>query len=228
LMVITLSGLKGGWLFLSWQSCFLMVLMWEANLSPWNVLKEIKLFLWFMVFVFLARLFSEPGPPLFVHGIIRISEGGPSAAAMVCWRLLLVVVMGLLLVRSTKPSEMRAAILWFLSPIPFVDERKAGTMIGLLVRFTPVILNQAKKTMDAQKARGIENRKNPVYRMVCFAIPMLRNIFISADALALAMESRNYNENRTGPVLHASGMDWFSLIFIMGISAIVFYAEQLL
>lgn len=227
LMVMTLSGLKGEWLFLAWQSFFLMGLMMEAGLSLFKVMKEIKLFLLFMIFVFAARLFSEPGPTLFSFWVIQISEGGLSAGAMVCWRLFLVVIMGLLLVRSTKPSEMRGAIIWFLAPVPFVDEKKAGTMISLLVRFTPVILNQAEKTLDAQKARGIENRKNPIYRMVCFVIPMLKRVFFSADDLALAMESRCYNENRTGPVLQSSMADWLSLVCVVGVSAIVFYAEYL-
>jgi energy-coupling factor transporter transmembrane protein EcfT len=58
-----------------------------------------------------------------------------------------------------------------LKPIPVVDEKMAATMLGLVVRFLPVILFQAGEIADAQRARGIERRKNPLIRLMKFTIP---------------------------------------------------------
>jgi energy-coupling factor transporter transmembrane protein EcfT len=65
------------------------------------------------------------------------------SALIVCWRLLLVVSMGVLLMATTRTADIRAALVWYLKPIPVVDEKMAATMVGLVVRFLPVILFQA-------------------------------------------------------------------------------------
>jgi biotin transport system permease protein len=79
-------------------------------------------------------------------------------------------------------------------------------MIGLIMRFVPVILDQAKETSKAQRVRGVENRKNPVYRLIKLAIPLIRRTFESADKLAVAMEARCYSENRTDQGFHQTKM----------------------
>ena len=130
-------------------------------------------------------------------------------ALIVCWRLLLVVFMGVLLMATTRTADIRAALVWYLKPIPFVNEKMAATMVGLVVRFLPVILFQAGEIADAQRARGIERRKNPLIRLMRFTIPLFRRVFLSADELVAAMQARCYNEHRTLPDLSFSGaMAW--------------------
>jgi len=82
------------------------------------------------------------------------------------------------------------------------------------MRFIPVILNQAKETAEAQRARGVENRKNPVYRLTKLGIPLIRRTFENADRLIVAMESRCYSENRTDPELMSTPRDWVALLII--------------
>ena len=84
-------------------------------------------------------------------------------------------------------------------------------MLSLLVRFVPMILDQARETMDAQRARCIECRKNPVFRLTALAVALLRRIFEDADRLIVAMEARCYNEERTGPAYRATRLDWAAL-----------------
>ena len=74
-------------------------------------------------------------------------------------------------------------------------------MLGLVVRFLPVILFQAGEIADAQRARGIERRKNPLIRLMRFTIPLFRRVFLSADELTAAMQARCYSEHRTLPDL---------------------------
>jgi energy-coupling factor transporter transmembrane protein EcfT len=116
-----------------------------------------------------------------------------------------------LFVSTTRPSEIKAAVEWFLNPIPFVSGKRLATMLSLVMRFIPVILNQARETAAAQKARCVENRKNPVYRLIRLGSPLIRRTFERADKLAVAMEARCYTENRTDPELSATRTDWISL-----------------
>ncbi|OQX05444.1 MAG: hypothetical protein BWK80_52175 [Desulfobacteraceae bacterium IS3] len=157
-----------------------------------------------LAFVFIARALSTPGKILTeirIFVTLTVTEQGVYDGTLVCWRLLLIVVLGLLFTSTTRTSEVKAAVEWLFSPFPFIPGKRLGTMIGLLMRFIPMILNQVKETADAQRARGVENRKNPLYRLVKFVIPLMRRTFEDADKLILAMEARCYSENRTGPEL---------------------------
>jgi energy-coupling factor transporter transmembrane protein EcfT len=88
-----------------------------------------------------------------------------------------------------------------------VPEKRVATMLGLLVRFLPEVLRQASRTRQAQSARCIEMRKNPVRRLSLFAFALLRAVFIRAELLALAMETRCYSDSRTVPKLTAGPVD---------------------
>ena len=88
-------------------------------------------------------------------------------------------------------------------------------MISLLVRFMPLILNQVRDTADAQRSRGIENRKNPVYRMSKLSISVIRRIFENADNLAAAMEARCYSGKSTGYAFCAGRRDWLTLALVL-------------
>jgi energy-coupling factor transporter transmembrane protein EcfT len=130
-----------------------------------RLIAEMRYFLVFLFFVFGVRsvTFADGWMPS-----ISLDQAG--ASLVVCWRLLLVVSMGVLLMATTRTADIRAALVWFLKPVPFVDERMAATMVGLVVRFLPVILLQAAEISDAQRARGIERRRNPVVRLMRFTI----------------------------------------------------------
>jgi energy-coupling factor transporter transmembrane protein EcfT len=87
-------------------------------------------------------------------------------------------------------------------------------MMGLILRFVPVILDQARETAEAQKARAVENRKNPVYRLTKFGFPLIRRTFERADDLVVAMEARAFSEYRTDPELNADQRDWVCLLAV--------------
>jgi len=93
-------------------------------------------------------------------------------------------------------------------------------MIGLIIRFLPMILDQARATAEAQRSRGMENRKNPVFRLIKFAVPLLRRTFENADRLAVAMDARCFNEERTEPELISRPADWAALSVVLCICGV--------
>ena len=130
------------------------------------------------------------------------------------WRLAFIVVLGFTLISTTRPSEIKAAVQWFLKPVPFIPEQKVAIMMGLVLRFVPVIFDQAAETGEAQKARCVQNRKNPVYRLIKLGFPLMRRTFERADDLVAAMEARGFSENRTDPELTAHPRDWIALLVV--------------
>lgn len=223
MMGLGVMSLWGNLAFLSALTVLLLVLFYIAGIRMGRLIHETRYFLFFLLFVFGARALTfDSGwiPAVSTHAVVE--------ATIVCWRLLLVVCMGVLLMATTRTAHIRAALVWYLKPVPLVNERMAATMVGLVVRFIPVILGQASEISDAQRARCVENNKNPIRRLVRYTIPLLRRVFTSADELAAAMQARCYNDNRTLPDLCLSRRDGMALLAGFCISSIAFLPAVLI
>ena len=176
--------------------------------------REARWILLLLGFVFAARALSADGAPLVSLGPAAVTREGLREGALVSLRLALVFLLGAAFVATTPFTEIRAGVERILRPLPGVPAARIATMLALLVRFVPVVLEQAARTGEAQRARAVENRKNPLARTVRFAIPLMRRVFETADRLVLAMEARCYSEHRTGPELRAGARDW--AVFLAG------------
>jgi energy-coupling factor transporter transmembrane protein EcfT len=182
-----------------------------------RIVREIRFFLVLMGFVFVTRALTVPGTPLIHANFFIMSREGLYDGVLIVWRLLIIVFVAVAFMATTRPSEINAAVAWYLIPFPFIPRKRIAMMMSLLMRFIPVIFEQARETSDAQRARGVENRKNPVYRIITFSIPMIRRVFETADELVIAMEARCYSENRTQPEFTARLRDWIVLVVSMSL-----------
>jgi energy-coupling factor transporter transmembrane protein EcfT len=225
LILISLTVLKAPMAFLGLITIGQMMLIVRLRLPLKVTLAELRFLLFLLAAVFVARALSTPGTPFVALKWLTISKEGLSEAALIVWRMLLIVLLGLPFVVTTRPADIKAAVEWFLKPVPFLPAARIGTMIGLLLRFVPTIFAQAGETMAAQRARAVENRKNPIYRLTKFVIPFVRRTFESADRLALAMEARGYTENRTEPQFSVRIQDWIALVVAMVFCCLVFWVE---
>jgi energy-coupling factor transporter transmembrane protein EcfT len=161
-----------------------------------------------------ARALLTPGSVLVPMVGLTVTAEGLAAGALIGWRLLAVVFLGLIFASTSRPKEIRAAVEKLLAPVPFIPEKQLATMLGLIVRFIPLVFDQAHETIDALKARGLENRKNPIYRLRRLGLPLLRRTILEADQLSLAMEARCFSFQRTVPRLVATGKDWLALLMV--------------
>ncbi len=177
----------------------------------------LRRFLILFFLIFIARALSTPGSPLIEFAGLTATRQGVVDGAVVCWRLLLVILAGMALVSTTRTSEIRAAVVWFLRPFPFIPGQRVATMMSLLMRFLPFILSRAEETTAAQRARCVENRKNPFYRIKVFAMPLFRRTFEDANDLAAAMEARCYSDHRTDPALSSSPGDWTASLLVLAL-----------
>ncbi len=221
--LISVSSLDANLPALLMLSIFLCSVIFIIRLPIINVYRELRYFFLFLIAILLLRACTTPGTELITCKFVSLSREGLYDGLIVCWRLVLIVLVGLVLVATTKPSEIKAAFEWYMKPFPFLPRKRIAVMLSLTMRFMPVILNQAKETADAQKARCISNRKNPVYRLKKFAAPVILRSFETADRLATAMEARCYSENRTDPEFSSKKTDWIALILVFCLSALAWY-----
>lgn len=215
LILISFSSLVSGFQGLGIFTALLTVLLINSHFPIRSGLKEMR----FIVFLFLlilgARMVTTPGDPLIEIKSFSVTRQGLMAGGLICWRLIIIVWLGFAFVFTTRSSEIKAAVEWFLKPFAFIPGKRIATMMSLITRFFPVILNQARETAEAQRARCLENRKNPLNRLMRLGIPLIRRTFEQADKLAVAMEARCYSENRTDPVLSATRIDRMVLVIMI-------------
>lgn len=211
MVLCSLATVKAPMAGLGLMTMALVLILVFIRLPLIRLMRELRYFSLLLFIVFVARSLSTPGTPLFQWSFLVVTRQGIHDGALICWRLVAIVLMGLIFVATTRPSALKAAVEWWLGPIPFIPAQRVAVMISLVLRFTPVIWEQARETGEAQKARGIENIKNPFYRLKKLALPLFMRIFITADELALAMDARCYTETRTGSALHAKRNDWLIL-----------------
>ena len=218
MILISFSSIGAGFTGLGLLSLLLTALIVHSRPPLKSGLKEFRFFLILLLLILVARMVTTPGEVLIKFKAITITRPGMLSGLLIGWRLLIVAVFGFLFIFSTPSGQIKAAVEWFLTPFGFIPAKHIATMMGLIVRFIPVILNQAKETAEAQRARCLENRKNPLYRLVRLGIPLIRGTFEQADRLIVAMEARCYSEKRTDPALCASRKDWIALLIVILLS----------
>ncbi|MCF8044877.1 MAG: energy-coupling factor transporter transmembrane protein EcfT [Desulfarculaceae bacterium] len=214
------------------QAAFIPLLVFSAALAQAMVrvgihiptaLKHLKFFFLLLLLIFLARTVSEQsGDTLFKIYKLQVTTGGIRLGVLTAWRFLVVMLAGMIFSRSTRPSQVKSAAQWFLKPVPFIPEKRAAVMIGLAIRFLPLILQQAEELSLARKARGGDLRKNPVKRITELAVGLMKKSFRTADQTALAMAARGFSEDRTDPSFHPSRLDAAYLV-LTGTTAILLF-----
>ncbi|MCG6911433.1 MAG: energy-coupling factor transporter transmembrane protein EcfT [Deltaproteobacteria bacterium] len=197
---------------LAFLSAAVLLVSLIARLDLLSAVRDLRYFFFLLAVVFTARAIFTPGEPLVQIWVLKIGRAGIADGAVVCWRFLVVVVMGLILIATTRVADIKRSAAWFFRPVPGIPERRVATMLGLLVRFIPVIFARAKEVSAAQSARCIGARRNPFYRLRVYALPLLRGVFRDADNLAVAMEARAYGETGDVRMAKARAGDWAILL----------------
>ena len=197
-------------------------LAWNFRRSRlrWAILGlEIRRFGFLLAVILAARSWGNAGS---AAGLPGFSRAGFVAGLLFDWRLVAVLVAGLLLVATTPLTELRKALLWFLRPLPRAHAARLGTMFGLTFALVPLLLEQADAVREAQAARGSESVRNPFRRLISLAWPILRETFRRADELILAMEARCYNEEQhSRPQFQSQPADWRQLGMVLALMLLV-------
>ena len=224
LALISLSTLKAGAVGLLLLTLVFTTLIVNIQLPVAKLASELRYFGFFLSVIFIARCLTEPGNVLFSYSFITVTHQGILEGSLAAWRLALIIVMGLLFSVSTRPKEIRTAVEILFARVPLLPEKRIAVMIGLIVRFIPVILQVTGEVADAQRARAIEQRKNPIYRASNLALPIMRRTVGRAEQLTSAMEARCFNENRPTPPLTAKKLDWWGMMVTLTVCILLILA----
>ena len=224
LSLMSIATFRGGPLPLALITAMVTGLLAAAAVRPLPLFRDLKLFFLLVAMVFISRSVTTGGDPMITLFGISATHRGILEGALLSWKFILVMLMGIVFAKTTKPSHVKGAVQWFLRPIPLVPETRVAVMISLFLRFMPLILKQASEVSQAQQARCFHLEKNPVKRLVRLTVPLLKKTFASADRMALAMEARSYSDKRTDPAFIPSGREPLCLalcLLVLGLSFMV-------
>ena len=220
LMVTGVTALGATPVVLGMLTAVLAVAAVRIRLPLSTLSVEMRYALVLLLLVFAARALSVPGVEIWRFSLFSVSAEGVRQGGLVCWRLLNVMAAGVLFVVTASPSHIKAAVEWFLHPVPGVPEHRVSTMISLLIRFIPFIFHRLRETRAAQQARCAELRRNPVTRLAGLAFSTIRSTFETADHLVVAMEARCYSDRRTPKPLNATRSDRMALALMAGFAVL--------
>lgn len=195
LLLITLgllhAGIKGLVLF----SVLFVTALFLSRLPLKRLLHDFKAWGFFLALIFFAKVLFSPGSRIPSLPWLPASQEGIRLGLLTCWSLGLVLGFGILFSAVTRPRELQNAVIWFLTPFPFLPARRIGLMVSLTIRFLPILFDQTEEVRLAFQSRLGNRRKNPFLRAKFLILPVLRRSLIHADEFALALAARGYRED---------------------------------
>ena len=200
-----------------------------SRIAPSALLKGLKPLLFIVAFTAILNIFYiKTGSVLASFWGLTITADGLTTAAFMVLRIILLVSSTFLLTYTTAPMAMTDGTEMLLSPLKLlhVPVHDFAMMMSIAMRFIPILVEEADKIMNAQKARGADFESGKLAERAKALLPLLVPLFVSAfrraDELAVAMESRCYHggEGRTRmKTLKMSAVDWVFLLLCAALLA---------
>lgn len=160
-------------------------------------LKNLKPFLWFILFTFGVHSFFTTGTVLLDLKIFEITKEGLINGTLFSARFVLLILLTGLLTFTTSPLDLTDGLEKLLSPLKKIKlpVQEFVLMLTLTLRFIPILIAEVERLKNAQLSRGISFNVKLTQRIRnigSMILPLVISSIQRADELAIAMESRNY------------------------------------
>ncbi len=177
---------------------FLLCMAVKTSRISWRiVLQSARPVMFLVAFTFVFNLIAASWSKDFTQGVYT--------AMFTSSRLLVLMMFAVLLPLTTAPLELADGLDAMLSPLGRVGfpAHECAMMIGMALRFIPLLMQETDKIIRAQVSRGARLDQGNIFQRVRAFIPVLIPLFIiifrRAEEIAEAMEARGYEggEGRT-------------------------------
>ncbi len=221
LITVFISESLGGFILIS-AGLLTMVLLSGVPVKLY--VKGVKSIMFLLVLSVIFTILFTKGNNIFAWGIFSISYEGLRQSLVIIVRLTYLVIGSSVLTLTTKTNDLtdgieRAFRLLNKIKIPVHD---IAMMMGIAIRFIPILAEEADKIMKAQMVRGADFNEGGIIKKAKGIIPLIIPLIVSAInralELATAMETRCYRggEGRTKmKPLQYRKMDYVMYIFCL-------------
>lgn len=180
---------------LSAITLFLLLLTIIARINIFTLLKQLKVFLIILIFIFLSYSINTEGNIVLKFYFINISKQGLINGALHSWKFFLIIITGLILTDTTNPSSFQSAVFSLLKYFPYINHRKIASVSGMTFSILPKILDTFKNTEISLKSRNFQNRKGIFSKIKYRILPLTIKTILMSGNFTDSYLSRNYNEN---------------------------------
>lgn len=182
--------------------------IWASGLPLGVVFGAFRRLWQFLLVIFIMNaLFFSAERPLWRWWILSLSVEGIAQGVRVVVNVMLLVVLGNVLLGTTRPMEITNALSSLLRPLKYigVPVQDVSMILTVAIRFIPALLLETDKIRLAQTARGAQFDSRRLLDRARSALPLVVPIFITAfkraEDLAQAMEARGYRGEK-GRTVH--------------------------
>ncbi|MFW8566750.1 energy-coupling factor transporter transmembrane component T [Orrella sp. 11846] len=131
------------------------------------------------------------GLMLLMLGVYHVWTVGWESAYITLARLVALVLLALIVMRTTPVTQMMAFVEWLLQPLGrlgWVQPAKMALLFGLTLRFLPVLHQQWEEIVQAQSARGLQSHP------IALLVPMLARTLQRAQEISQTLDARSFGE----------------------------------
>ncbi|MDR1885295.1 MAG: energy-coupling factor transporter transmembrane protein EcfT [Synergistaceae bacterium] len=159
------------------------------------------------VTVFINLLWT-PGHEILRIGPLRVTWEGITVAVGMGLRLFFLVIFAAMLMMTTSPMDFSAGLERLMSPIGRLGlpTSEMAMMMTIALRFIPTLFEETDRILKAQISRGADFDSGGLIRrarsFVPVLVPLFVLVFLRAENLATAMESRCYSPGAPRTRLH--------------------------
>lgn len=202
LITVFISESVGGYILIT---ASLLTLILLSGVPVRYYVKGIKSIMFLLIISVLFTVLFTDGRIIFKWWIITISHEGIRQSILVFVRLIYLVIGSSVLTLTTKTNDLTDGIEKAFRPLNKikVPVHDIAMMMGIAIRFIPILTEEADKIMKAQMVRGADFNEGGLIKKAKGIIPLIIPLIVSAInralELATAMETRCYRggEGRT-------------------------------
>ena len=180
--------------------CGLLVLLYHySGISVHPALSSTKkLSGFFLLILFMNAFFFSTQDALWQWWIFHLTKEGVWHGIQVIFCICPLMLLSNLLLQTTKPMEITAAISQLLKPLALfhLPSQEIAMILSVAVQFIPILSKEADTIKKAQIARGARFDSKCLTDKARSYLPLVVPVFLAAfkraDELATAMEARGY------------------------------------
>lgn len=180
---------------------FTLLVLLAGGAHPARILRQARGIFYMIIMLFIIQsLFVRTGDPLISLGnFTLITTGGLETAAVICLRLLILVMSALILLTGESRDYLPALV---QMKIPY----EIAFMVMAAVHFLPILKEEALDVYYSVQLRGTEIAKAPIpkklraFSKIC--MPILVGTVNRARQMSIAMETRGFRSRPRRTYLH--------------------------
>jgi energy-coupling factor transport system permease protein len=169
-------------------------------------------------------IFNSGGQPIMIRQWeLPITEEGVYTGLTLSLQLLMAITLSMVLTFTTTPRDLTRGSERLARPLKRlrVPVEEAGVVLLLAMRFVPLLQQELRATVEAQKSRGVEFGQGGVVarskNLVAVLVPALMGTLRRSDLLAVAMTARGFQPGKPRSEykpLHFEVPDYGAFIFL--------------